>query len=200
MRRRLQDLACIAILALCGLAGVALLGSTPTEGVRDSFTDHVAQQWSVLTRARAESGASAGSGGLQSVNPFDRQKTAWRFVGAGDAAQVTSTALSDAVTGGPIFDNSAGRQNLPVSGRFSNSGATITVCWIGMWQDPTTGNVMTECSDPVTLTASTVLPKDPNGQFVAPTRVLDTLGCRYGKLWVCTGPSAGTTYLYLGSY
>jgi hypothetical protein len=92
-----------------------------------------------------------------------------------------------------------GRQKLVVSGRASNSGATISIRIAYLFRDELTGTeTIKGYSAKTTLTADTV--SHEGSYFPAPDQVFDTEGAITARVLVETAASAGTFDLWVGSY
>jgi len=143
--------------------------------------------------AHAANGESSGIGSAVSQGyKFDRQASAFRTsVSSADTLTVAGALATTRFTTG-------GRQNLPVSARFSNAGATCKVRFLGFWSpDAGVTNYFLGMSEEITLTASAIT--DAGGKYVAPNFVFDGLGASDGRLLV-TSVSAGSVDFWFGSY
>lgn len=131
--------------------------------------------------------------GVSTGYKFDRQLAAFRSsISAVDSTGSVSAAANTTEFG------ALGRINIPVSARFSTASATVTVRLYGYWKNLAGTNTFLGCSDPITLTASSV--QDAGSLYAAPTYVFDSFGANYVRLVVVTAPSSGTVNFWVGSY
>lgn len=158
------------------------------------FVGAVLEREADHSRAEAANGESAGTSTAVSTGyKLDRQTALFRTAVSGaDATLIDAAFLSAA----HFVAN--GRENIPVSARFSNAGANCVVRWVCIAKDPgTSTNFVTGISGPITLTASAITVT--GGKYLAPTYVFDSYGASDGMLMVIS-VSAGTVDFAVGSY
>lgn len=95
------------------------------------------------------------------------------------------------------------RQNVPVSFRFSNSGATATVWMVFYYYDGEDYHVLGVdqplSGGTVTTLDATAARDASGGDYIAHTYVFDSYGATHCAL-ICTAMSAGTGSAWVGSY
>lgn len=131
-------------------------------------------------------------GAVPSGYKFDRQTAVFRSVAAVDSTGATS--VSTGVTDFAVL----GRQNVPVSARFSAASQTCKVRVYHYWKTTAGTYYFLGCSEEITLTGSSV--QDATPEYVAPTYVFDSAGANVVKVVVTTMPTAGTLKLWVGSF
>lgn len=154
----------------------------------------------VVKPAHGENGAPFQPGSLQTVGAIDKQPAGavYRYgLSSADAAQITTASFSNPTI--PEFDNAAGRQTIPATAFFTNAGATVSVYLVAYWRDPSGIVTGFKVSPVVLFTAPAALPRDPSGNYVAPTYAFDAMGGRFLRLYMATATSAGTVAFGLGS-
>lgn len=93
-----------------------------------------------------------------------------------------------------------GRPNLPLSVRFTDSGAAVSVCYVAIWNNPAAPTVDHVLGiSPITTVTATIV-TDAQGRYIAETLVSDGYGSSDG-IWLLVGnPTSGSVYLDPGSY
>lgn len=125
--------------------------------------------------------------------------------GTGDISDVSVADDTDLVA---LYDSSSAsngvRQNVPVSMRFSDAGATATIYMCFYYYNGTTYRFL-GYDQPmaggvaVDIAAGSVRDQTQTREYTAPTYVFDSYGATHVRL-ICTSISAGTADAGVGSY
>ena len=95
----------------------------------------------------------------------------------------------------------SGRPNISISARFSQSGQSVAVRYVAMYQaNSSAAPTILGISPITTITLEFNPPTDQQGRFIAPNVIQDSYGASDATLLIVSPPAAGTVTLGMGSY